>query len=837
MTTLVEMFFRADTRELDQAQAKLKDTGTAAEKASVKTDLLNGAMDKLKGTSGPIGEIASKFEDLAGTTSRTTAAISKFSGSLSTLGFVLASTAAYSGLLVGSLGALGIALGLSYQDRVNDLGDLGERFNLTATQVSALSRTIEAGGGSFNDYTSSLSRTTAALTKSGDEFKGVGAAFATLGVNTTDANGKLRDSASVAADVVRAYEDGEQTTAKLAAAQLILGKNFLDVAKSIKDAEKGYAEAMRLYELGIGITNEGVAATGEAADANRTLGLIMESVGSELVASVVPAFTSLVRWLNKSYEEGGLVYGAFQLIRAGTDFVVIGIKSLISFFIALDNIVTGLVKTFTNLGKAISSALKGSFDESLANMKNIVTDWKSTLIAGNTEIAKLFEGPLFTAGTTGTIAAPKRGPSPAGGGVANDVAAKAAKAEDERKKHIDEQIKLLERLASLYKDQYTTSLELLGVDTQRLKLEGELIEVTNAISGLTVEQKNERVQAVLAQYDLNKAKKDELDIQKKITEEQKRSTELVDAALSKSNAALLKIQGDFAGRFQSKSDREADAKRRGVTDPLNAELLKNQGVLSSSDSSSEQREAAERQIANINRLLAVQTEAVNKTLAEQQRLENSVQDGLLIGVRDYLDTLPTLSAGISNVVVSAGQTMEDTLFAAFTGGEFSMKSFFRSLLAQLLQLTIRLMIIKPLMDAVMGYFGAPAGGASASTVASFGPTTSSLGSGLTGINYLAKGGVINSPTYLGGGNIGGEAGPEGVLPLRRTASGDLGVMVAASGKSSSPQINNITVNVQGGNTNEDTGNVVSKKILDVMKGIARQEIMTQSRVGGSLNPV
>jgi phage-related minor tail protein len=49
---------------------------------------------------------------------------------------------------------------------------------------------------------------------------------------------------------------------------------------------------------------------------------------------------------------------------------------------------------------------------------------------------------------------------------------------------------------------------------------------------------------------------------------------------------------------------------------------------------------------------------------------------------------------------------------------------------------------------------------------------------------MATGGVVSSPTYFplaDGAALMGEAGPEGVLPLKRTSSGKLGVEVAGDG--------------------------------------------------------
>ena len=55
---------------------------------------------------------------------------------------------------------------------------------------------------------------------------------------------------------------------------------------------------------------------------------------------------------------------------------------------------------------------------------------------------------------------------------------------------------------------------------------------------------------------------------------------------------------------------------------------------------------------------------------------------------------------------------------------------------------------------------------------------------------LAKGGVVDGAT---GFAIGGEAGPEAVLPLKRMADGRLGVAVEGATRSAPPQIN-LTLN-------------------------------------------
>ena len=80
------------------------------------------------------------------------------------------------------------------------------------------------------------------------------------------------------------------------------------------------------------------------------------------------------------------------------------------------------------------------------------------------------------------------------------------------------------------------------------------------------------------------------------------------------------------------------------------------------------------------------------------------------------------------------------------------------------------------------------------------------------INYLAAGGIVNSPTTFrdraGGLNVMGEAGPEAVMPLRRGRDGRLGV--EASGAVT------VTVNVQGSLLTQGNLIEILKKELDIL---------------------
>jgi len=79
-----------------------------------------------------------------------------------------------------------------------------------------------------------------------------------------------------------------------------------------------------------------------------------------------------------------------------------------------------------------------------------------------------------------------------------------------------------------------------------------------------------------------------------------------------------------------------------------------------------------------------------------------------------------------------------------------------------------------------------------------------------------SGQVVSKPTFFAnGGNVMGEAGPEGIFPLKRNSSGQLGVIALGSGGG---HTFNITLN---GITNESDGRRAAGQISRrILSGIA-----------------
>lgn len=291
-----------------------------------------------------------------------------------------------------------------------------------------------------------------------------------------------------------------------------------------------------------------------------------------------------------------------------------------------------------------------------------------------------------------------------------------------------------------------------------------------------------------------------------------------------------------------------------------------------------QKNAVAQQIVEqtrLNELLAATpTAQLEKQRKEMQMLAAALEAGK-ISAKEFSEAASTalgipkvatedLSESIidmKRVAADASSGMADAFLAFATGSKNSFADFARSFLLNIAKMIVQTQILKA-MEATMGtgnsssnswvnavvqgaklYFGGSSAGStgngwdgSTSGTSSSGGYWAKGGAFANGsVIPFALGGIVNKPTnfMMSGNRIGlmGEAGPEAIMPLTRVGGK---LAVNASGIKGNQTINQVTINVTGGNTNEETGNVVAEK---VMRAIARSEISNQRRPGGQLNPI
>jgi lambda family phage tail tape measure protein len=101
-----------------------------------------------------------------------------------------------------------------------------------------------------------------------------------------------------------------------------------------------------------------------------------------------------------------------------------------------------------------------------------------------------------------------------------------------------------------------------------------------------------------------------------------------------------------------------------------------------------------------------------------------------------------------------------------------------------------------------------------------------------GIVPFAMGGIVDKPTifpFAKGIGLMGEAGPEGILPLKRGADGKLGVIASGGGGSTTI---NVSVDAKGTNVQGDGGK--GNQLARVIAVAVQEEMVKQKRPGGLL---
>ena len=184
---------------------------------------------------------------------------------------------------------------------------------------------------------------------------------------------------------------------------------------------------------------------------------------------------------------------------------------------------------------------------------------------------------------------------------------------------------------------------------------------------------------------------------------------------------------------------------------------------------------------------------------------------------------------LSQVAADAMGKMSDSIIEYAKTGKINFAQLAQDFTAMITKMIIQALMLKAI-NAAMQSAGIPI------TIKSANGNVFGPGVGGPSLTPFANGGVVTGPTLfpMSGGRTGlmGEAGMEGILPLKRI-NGKLGVIATGMGGGNQTQvINNISVNVNGGNTNDQTGQAVADAVI---RAIARDQIYQETRHGGLLS--
>lgn len=176
-------------------------------------------------------------------------------------------------------------------------------------------------------------------------------------------------------------------------------------------------------------------------------------------------------------------------------------------------------------------------------------------------------------------------------------------------------------------------------------------------------------------------------------------------------------------------------------------------------------------------------QAGDKAYEDLLRASDQWFHGAERALRDYADEATDMAANVERVIGNMAQNLEETLVQATTTGSLAFKDLVDSMIEDIARLVIRSQITGPLASGIGGLIGSVSGGGG------FLGRLFADGAAFTHgkpIKAFARGGVVGGivdrptlfPMAKGAAlqtGLMGEAGPEAIMPLARTASGKLGV--------------------------------------------------------------
>ena len=238
------------------------------------------------------------------------------------------------------------------------------------------------------------------------------------------------------------------------------------------------------------------------------------------------------------------------------------------------------------------------------------------------------------------------------------------------------------------------------------------------------------------------------------------------------------------------------------------------------------------------------------------------RNGATSAFQSYQDKAADVAGQTRGLFTNAFSSMEDAVFNFAMTGKFSFTEFTKSVLTDMARLAAQQATSSLLgglvnlgVSAVSAWYGSSTStstpGSSAadyspSIIDAWASSQANGGAWSNGVQLFAKGGaftnsIVSTPTTFGmaGGKFGlmGEAGEEAIMPLTRTAGGQLGVMAVGSATGGGTRVNlsapvNVTVQDRGDDAMQLDHEALQKNLQTQMKSAAERAVAESWRAGG-----
>jgi hypothetical protein len=689
--------------------------------------------------------------------------------------------------ITAATGAL-TAMALKTIDAADHLDELSQATGIASENLQAYEQIAKKNGGTLEGLVGTFNKVAMGMSKTNDENSKFSKALEYMGVSATDSNGKLKDSAQLTQELADYWMKSTKNASDQAAMMVTLGKGYKDNVVAAEALKTTQEELNRAKEIGADIDGNLKKASSDYNDELIDTKLIFEALGNQVARELLPMFSYLTQAFMDSYKNGGLVRDAFDLVVGAAARLGEMIKFVSIIFIGLDAVVQGVGKTIGALAAAFIMLQNGDW----SGVSNVWKMWKSDL----DDIAAKADAAIKKVAALKALDKGTEAPAP---GAANPRTLRLGKEGNNGS------------------DIYKAELDNLNKEIAKLQGVGEL-------------------EAYIAKLDETKynkllpwQKQDLINHEAKIIklQQEKIARELMlksDTEMMLAQQKQIDVVNDYSQSLrESVKQRQFELGLIGKTpEEINKITVAHQMDLD-----------LQKQIAKIEADAGDQDSADTVRRIDNMRKENEEAKKKIGIIQDQADQAKKIWDEVNSLTTKFIDGFSQAFVDMVTTGKNSFKDLIATLLKEL---------AKFILSSMFQTFLKAAGGTTGIWTSILGMFASNgAGFNAGGTRAFASGGVVGSPTgfaYGGGLGVMGESGPEAILPLARGSRGQLGVQVTNGGMGGGVvQNNSISITVQGGKTNDETGSVVSKAVLQTMRQIAKDEINTSRRPGGMLNPM
>jgi len=292
----------------------------------------------------------------------------------------------------GVLANLGVAVSVagltamvkSAIDTGDALDEMSQRVGVSVETLSVWKPAAEQAGVSGESFEKGLRKLSTTMLEAATGSEDAARGFSAVGVAFKNQDGTLRATDQVLLDLAERFKAMPDGAEKTALAVQLFGKAGAELIPFLNQGRDGIEElAAEMQALGVQMSSETAAQAGHFNDALDKLHLATQSIGNQIIASLLPALNDMAGGMVESAKQGGT-------LRAILDGVVLVLKTL-----ALGAATVG--KAFVALGEAIGAGVAAAVEALKGNTsaaRAIIADLKGNLVKRLDELAS-FRDSLF----------------------------------------------------------------------------------------------------------------------------------------------------------------------------------------------------------------------------------------------------------------------------------------------------------------------------------------------------------------------------------------------------------------------------------------------------------